>query len=324
MPTYLGPEAGSLGSEDILEQVKDGIFSHNKDIKQCHIVLGDTLDDTEEDIKATSGVPEIASVLRGATCIKRDAKEIDTVTHPTTGVLCGLWKVECSYTSKFDEAGSQNSGGNNSDPTNQRPKRRWRTNKVTEILEADAFTGQPIQTTAGEPILIEDDVPHPVLEISRLENYPFNPSAIYNYVNHINDQAFYGAPAGSALIDDILVEEQIINNVIYEHVTYVIESRVLKFRAFNLVNIFLNDGWDIEVPNVGYLYLPRAVSPGTGEELPFVNPGTAPVTFVDASGQPQKIRLREDGSKAEPGDPDTFVTVARKIRADFTPLNLEF
>lgn len=322
MPTYLGLEVGSLGGDDKLES-QNSTLARNKTIKQCHIVLADSLNDNEDTILAQADIPVIASLLRGATLRRRRADEIDVVINPATGTPCGLWRVECEYDSSVDSEQAQNSGSSNGNPVNQRPKRRWRTNKVSELIEADAFTGFPIQTTAGEPIHIEDDIPHPVLEITRIEPYPFNPQIKYLFENHTNDDPFYGAPPGCALMDEINTSEIVIENQDYVEATYSIEFRVVTFRPFNLVNVFLPDGWDIQVPNIGYLYLPRAKS-NTGEELNFVNPGTKPVTFIDANGQPQKVRLREDGSLAGPDDPDVFIDVARKIRTPFGPLNLEY
>jgi hypothetical protein len=328
MPTYLGLEEGAFDAEETLEKRGSGLQVRIMKLTQCHYVLGDTNADTEVEILGVAGIPELGSLLRNMRCRSRKPSEENTVKHPTTGVLCGLWKVTCEFDSDIDEdqGDNNNNGGGNNDntePTNLRPKRRRHTEKVEEILEANADDATPIQTTAGEPIIITDEIPHPAMDVTKYESYPFLMTKFYRYSNHTNSRPFYGAPPGCALLDDIQTEEETVNGRLYERVTYTIRFRLLKYRPFNLVNLIVPDGWDLEVPNQGYLHRPRRYTKSFSGAQIEVEPGPA-TTFLDSNGHPKKVNLDEKGRVLLPGQQPLTVKVQRKIKVDFTPLNLEF
>lgn len=327
MPTYLGLEEGEFDAEESLEK-RSNLQVRVMKMSQCHYVLGDTNADTEIDILGVSGIPQLGSLLRNMRCRSRAPKEVNTVKHPTTGVLCGLWKVTCEFDTDTDDDGGDNNnqgGGDNSntDPTSLRPKRRWHVEKVEEILEANADDGTPIQTTAGEAIIITDEIPHPSLDIVRYVLYPFNPEVIYRYINHTNSRPFYGAPPGCALMDDIQTEEEVVNNRLYERVTYTLRFRLLRYRPFNLVDLIIDDGWDLAVPNQGYLHRPQRFGRSFSGEQIELEPGP-PVTFLDANGHPKKVNLDETGKILDPTRTPLQIKVQRKLKTDFGPLNLEF
>lgn len=329
MPTYLGLEASSWDA-DLSLVTKGGLTSFHKEIKQCHYVLGDTQADTEDTIALTSGVPQLGDVLRNTRCQKVTPKEVNTVRHPTTGVLCGLWKVECEYDNNLDAEQGDNNTGNQggNDPTNNRPKKRWFTEKTTEILEFDRATGKNIQTTAGEPIHVENDEPQANLEIWRYERHPFDPDKIYRYTDKTNSQVFYGAPAGCALLDDISTDEEVIESVLYDKVTYTFRFRFKFARLFDQPGnpeVLLPDSHNIDVPNLGYLYKPRKRSSSGSLILgPAGVEGVAARTFVDANGQPKKVLLDADGALLPEGEEPLRIEVTKKYQTDFRPLDLDF
>lgn len=299
----LGIEDGSIESTSTIEPASSGLFWFvQKDGSRCYYVLATDINETDEDIKATTGLPALGDLIDGAPVRSLSAKEIQRVRHPSTGVPTILWKVEVKTDTRFD-ATNQTA----TDPTDVRPKRRWYTEKENERVEVDVNLFW-ITTSAEEPLNVEWPRANIYLEIERYEAYPTDPSAIFAYVEHCNDDTFYGAPVGTVLLDDIQSDEEVINGVTYIRVRYVFkfvmrteDDGVTFLENTVRIGYFLNQG---------YMYRKTA--------------GAVAETYLDKHGHPQKINLALDGTKLGETDDPVRLDYDMTPYADFSALNLEF
>lgn len=336
MPKILGKRDGEISGKYSL-QSRSGFPVVSKTSKDCYIVLGDTVNDTDDIIlRTTEGLPRIGLVNGSFMyCIGLEAKELGTIIHPTTHVKTILWEVAVDYSSNLDDEASSNSNDNQSDPENLRPRRRSYTEKTKEHLEFDAITGQPTVNANGEKLEIEHDVWMIIMEIERYEK-EFDQLTTLKYVGRLNEQEFYGAPKGSVLLDDRRVEEEYINGVLYHKVCYVFKFKIkeipestdiqtlksfffleappiLEFLGYDS-NGFQYDTWVPKILHQGYLY--RPVDPDNTTIL------EDPVPFLK-NGQPQKVNLDAEGRINETDQP-VFLTINETTYKDFGPLNLQY
>ena len=301
MPKVLGVKVGSVDASDEVTK-KDRIHVRRKRITSTSYVLGDTLSDTEEDILATSGIPALWSPLRGALCKSRTPKEVDRVINPNTGVACGLWEVTAEFDSDVDPDECTD------DPSCKTPIVRWHGETEEEVLEKDAITGEPVQTAAGEPILITSPYVLPVLEIKRYETYPFDPNVMLDYSHRTNAEVFWGAPIGSALMLPMEVDEETINQVKYAVPTYRIKFKIKPD---------LDEPWKARVLHHGFQYLDENEG-GSGS-------GSAcgeGIVYRDKFGNSATINLAEDGTLLPLCDPPNFLEFNRFTKIDFNNLSL--
>lgn len=297
----VGIEDGSSGGEISLEPGSGGLFFFlQKNGERVYYVLAQDIDQTEDQIVATTGIPQIGDTLNGAPVRKLKGQEQQRVRHPTSGAATILWKVTVTTDTRFDSSTNNPSD----DPTDYRPRRRWYTQKEKMRIEKDV-NGDIIETANHEPIIYERPVVKINLEIERYETYPTSPTAIYNYANHCNNATFYGAPIGSCLLDDIQSTEEVINGVTYIKVVYVFVF-FIKFDGASMVE---NTLADVEIAHEGYLVRPSA--------------GAVPATVLDKNGHPRKCNLNEDGTE-NTTDVQVTVIFPDLPLADFSALNLEF
>lgn len=294
----LGLEDGQMGSTLGASKSSSGLFYlFDKDATRSYFVLAENLNQTEDSIAATTGIPQIGSTLNGAAVLRLRPKEIGRVRF--NGAATALWSVSVETDSKFDP------GNLESNPTDMTPKRRWYTEKEDERIETD-LDQKILETTAKEPLNAELPFVNIVLEIERYENYPTSPSAMFNYANHCNQATFYGAPIGTVLLDDIQSDEETINNVKYIKVRYVFKFRLREF---------VGGGFDSNTYrkksflNQGYMYRRAA--------------GAVPELRMDKHGHPIKVNLNTDGTE-NTGSTPNFVEFVLVEFADFSALNLEF
>jgi hypothetical protein len=316
MPTILGTEIGSNEGSKELSKEK-GLYSVVGAFTITYIVISDNLNQYEDEVLETTGLPRISQRLRGCFCIKRTAKAHEQVVHPTTGVLCELWRVVCDFDDTVDPAkvpGGE--GSEENDPVSTPTRRNWYTEKIEEVLEKDPVTGAPIITEANEPIDVTHRKVCAVLEIIKYEDYPYDPLTILKFVDHVNDRPFYGAPKGTALMDDMTIVEEEIEGETYDKVTYRIIFKMIEEPPGDPANppavpVFKEDTWKLRLLHQGFMFR-KAL-------------GAKPQLATDKHGNPIRVNLRTHVAvQPIPGVPGGGLIDGRKLNEDDDPNFLEF
>lgn len=296
MPSIIDVRYGSIGGTDGFT-VEDGVIKTNKGFKMTYIILADNTSQTQDDIGATGALPQVGSLLRGCLVKDRKFEETDIVSNPMTGVRCGLWEVECEYSSDMKTAFNDTT-----------PKVGWGGEIERRALERDIATGRRVTTTAGEPIFSEWDDPMPILKVTRQEAYPFNPNTILLYVGRVNAVTFYGSPPGTVFMLPIEVEEEVVNGIKMCHVTY-----SLKFKfEYNYAGIVQANSWQACLLNQGYMYRPNPVV-APSQNAPQFAPGNKPASpgqSVDAKGHPIKFNLDKYGYRLQSIDGSNLAIIS--------------
>lgn len=290
MPKVLGVKDGSIESDVDIEK-RDKRWVARKKLRLTYYVLGDTLNTDEDDITSTSGIPPLFYPYKGTLCKSRKAKETNRIIHPVTGVAAGLWEVTCEFDNDLNPDDEQ-------PPESKPPTIRWSGETEEEVLEKDAVTGLPVQTDAEEPIIITTPFVCPVLEIKRYEAYPFDPDVMLAYVHKTNSTGFWGAPAGSALMLPMEVDEETIEKIKYAVVTYRIKFKIKPGIA---------EPWMARVLHHGFKYRKNA--------------GEKPTIFMDKHGNPATINLTNGIGTKKEGLPD-YLEFNRFTKANFNALSL--
>lgn len=289
-----------------------------KTAERVYIIISDDVNQERDAILATSGLPQQGDSMLGGTVHSRDAKEVNTIIHPETHVMANLWEVTVQSDSTVPDGSPPGEGGGSSDIDTV--KIRWATDKQDRRLERDVISGLPVQTKCGEPIMAERPISIPVLEIERYEPYPFDPNIILSFVNTACANSFWGAPAGSAFLDDIAVDEQEEGLFIYNNVKYRI--------AFNIP-----DGepgspthpWQLSLLHQGTMHFPikRNVS-ASGAPLPgYTKVAGPPVMAVDEQGNPITINLDAGGWPLDEGADPIWLDFARYRMISWAALNID-
>ena len=147
MGKVLGIDEGTI-SAGLSIQKRDKIFVAQKEFSISYTVLADNLNEDEDSILSSSGIPPLWSYYRGAWCNNLAPKEKKTIfRHPTLGVKTVLWTVTASFTSNLDPDDEE-------EPEAKTPSVRWSGETEEEVMDKDPITDEPIQTAADEPILI--------------------------------------------------------------------------------------------------------------------------------------------------------------------------
>jgi len=301
MPKILDVIDGSQSAT--FSAVKQGErWTRKKTFTNTYYVLGDTLNDTEETIKATSGLPVLFALLRGTLCKRIVCKETNRIKHPVTGVNAGLWEVKADFDSDVDPESEQS-------PLAMEPRVRWTGETEDEVLERDPITGDPIETDAGEPIIITTPSARPILEVERYEAWPFNPQVILDYANKANSTPFYGAPTGTAFMLPMHSEEETIEQVKYAKVIYRIK---FKLRIDESTGQLEEDTWKAKPLHQGYYFMKQ--------QDPFNDVRTL---NTDENGQPLLTNLENGtGRKLAQGADPQYKEINRVAKANFNNLNL--
>jgi len=300
----LGIEDGSTNSELTLNK-QGNKWVYSKTWESRYFVLAQDLNQTDEQVAATTGLPQIGELAHNGICRTLRSQESMRCIHPTTGVATILWIVTAVFDSRIDpDSISLNN------PTLIRPKRRWYT-EYEKVRVQEDVEGSTIQTAALEPIILEKDRLILVQEIERFEPYPFDPDTIFNFADHVNQSTYYGAPQGTAWMADIQQDEEEVNNTTYERVRYVVKFR-LRINPASPSTFLSNTArlfGEIGILNQGYLHINSAT--GLRE------------TFL-IKGQPVKVNLDNLGFKLDDEDDPVFLPYVERAYADFSTLNLEF
>lgn len=273
MPKILGvKEEEDSGALSVRRQGES--YISQKHSSRTYYVLADDQYDTEDEIIATPGLPQLWTFYNNGFCRSLSAKELNSVFHPMTGIWTSLWEVQARYDSNMDPSQEED------DPLLRPLIYNWSGETEDELLEQDAEDGTAVETDALEPMEITTQVAYPILEIKRWEPDPFDPNVILNYVNHVNSQTFRGAPEGTALMLPITAEEQVEKAIKYQLVTYRIKFKIKKKNG-----AILKDSWRAEVPHQGYQYREEP----NGEPRPF-----------EIEGNPRLARLKT--ARLHPGE----------------------
>lgn len=266
MPTVIDVENGSFESQTSLIDV-NGATRRQKTGRQTYIVLSDNLTQDQTVIEATSPLPQMGTVVSGMTCVRVSSKEDTRIVHPVTGVPAILWKVQTEFDSSIK-------------PDNDTiPKVRWGGELDKVHFDRDVITGARVQTTAGEPIFSEREIPQPILRITRRETYPFNPNTQLLYGGRVNKTSFYGAPRGTAMMMPIEVDEEYHNNTKVCIVEYTIKFKLIWDWTGNLQP----DTWQSQPINNGFMVREQK--------------GAQAAIKGDVSGNPMRFNLDFDGTK---------------------------
>lgn len=277
----LGMKAGEPESSRRLEQRgKTQIL--RKTASVVYYVISDTLNDSDDLILATPGIPTLFSFANGAYVSGYDLKQTHQVTHYLTGALVDLWEVTVHLDSHIDTTQTEQN------PLAQRPSIEWDGETEEEVLERDIITGQPIVTAANEPILITTPVVLPVLVIERYEPAPFDPDIQLAFANHVNSVTFYGAPPGTALMLPIRSREEAIEGITYSRTTYRIMFKILPG---------ISEPWKAKPLHHGYYFRPTA--------------GADPEIARDKKGNPITVNLNSNGTKKGANDAAEFLSFNR-------------
>jgi hypothetical protein len=295
MPKILNVKDGSYNAETYLKKQGSTLVHHKRFSKAWEVLSDDTLQD-EDAILMTTGIPAIFAASNGAYCRKRKATEQQTVIHPDGG-LAILWDVTADFDSEVDPNEDE------SDPLAKPPKTWWTSETIDEVIEKD-INGNPVQTDAGEPLIVTEPVTIPVLNIKRYELYHFDPNVILDYANHKNSAAFWGAPAGACLFSSPeTTEPETIDGTQYTLVTYRIKFKLKKENG-----VLVAGSWNKRVLHHGYKY----IDPDDGE-----------VKTYEINGQPATVNLQNGtGNPLGQVDPAEYLEWETKHEADFNALSL--
>lgn len=258
MPSTLGLKNGTLNGDRIYDP--NSLTGTRKVYSETYLVTADSVNDSEEDILAVSGVPLIGAFGRNGWCVGKFAREVDASAL--------LWEVTCEFDSQPPSSRNQNP---------DLLEWSWSAESIDIVLSRDVLYGTPVTNSVGQPILIETPVAIPVLTVSRVE-LAFTPNTILNYVNTVNLGNFYGAPTDTALMADIRDEPTEIDGTKYRRVTYVVKFNLL----FNYEDGKFN-GWVSEPLNVGTKYLENA-GDGFDAAKPALTNGVPTETFLNLNG----------------------------------------
>ena len=174
--------------------------------------------------------------------------------------------------------------------------------ETQEIAFTKDIDDNVVATTAGDPIEVTTPVAIPVLTIT-VQRPTFDPDQILDYVNHINDAEFWGAPKGAALMAGIREQKgETFNGVEYRAVTYTV-----KFHIPDIPGVI--EGWDLLLLNHGPNYI--------------VNGELEAIKDENGSKIAQNINAAGTGLIA-PGDPPHILRFKQFKEADFSLLNINW
>lgn len=178
------------------------------------LVIAENQSTTEEQIRTTSGLPQLYAAGSGVYVVGVSAKQSNPTKHPSTGVNTWAWHVDIDYDSELDLNLTLN-------PISRAPEFSWEGTLETTRLVWDADTGELVQTAAGEPIFVPVPIVLPVLTAKKYYALgTFTAAHVALIGGASNSVAWRGIPVGNLQIQTPVVRESVIENVKYEEATF--------------------------------------------------------------------------------------------------------
>lgn len=279
MGTVIGIQDGSLDHSDTLAK-EDQHWKTDQTHSREILVLADHLEESEESILRSPGVPRLRDAYGSLTCKRRQIREVSTVRHPVTGEPTSLYTVTAEYDSETLEEEA---------PLELEPTIRWTSERYEEEITHDAVEkDRPIATVVGEAILLTAPRSLAILSYSRYEPWPFDYGKILQYVDSVNETAFWGAPPKCVYMDGIDAERELFEidgeKVPFAHVTY-----RFKFKLSDTQE----SSWTAKVLHQGTLYYPKN--------------STVPEVWTDDNHNPCTINLTHSGHLLPAGENPVFL-----------------
>lgn len=245
---YLGQKSKTPSETYRLDSKSKG-FVKRRHYTEVVYIIGDTLSDTVDMVRADANLPDLYDEKDNCYCVGISPKEVATIGNPVTGAICSLWEVTLEWDS--DVGTDTDPGGDGGSTPDQRPPQyKWTSEQIDETMFID-LQGKAIATPTGEPIVCIEPVDIAILEIHRNEPFPFEPDIIYAYKNTVCNHSFWGFPAHTAWMRNIETDFPFAEGgVVYVPVTYRIA-----FRATFILDITV-PGFDLDDPTtwvfIGY------------------------------------------------------------------------
>lgn len=272
------------------------------------IVIADNTSQGSITIRNTAGLPRVGLSPYSYNG-ESDLSAICKRKHPTRDKKNPLlWYVRAEYDN--DSTSQAQETEDDEQTANERPATvQWDAEFADVVLYKDFSDPQkdvvnPVGHAFDPPVTRR--VIHPVLVIERYQ-LTFSPTTILAYVDHVNDDDFYGASAGQALMTRIAAKQVVEGNARYWQVTYRIRFAVQA------------DGYQLFPLNQGTHYLSRLpASLETEDELlvPFIKNNVPYIGNLNLDGTKAGDGVRTYGGKDGLG-------FAPYPNAAFDDLNLE-
>ena len=312
MAEVIGATTGSAELEKSIQ--KNGLlWKVSRSFTRDYLVLADSCDESTESILSVVSQPlvyyrpsnsydnklmvqALIGPIPGAfICKSVKIKEVDTTTHPTTGLLTTVSRITCEFDNDF-----------RLDPLEMEPQVKVTCENVERALEYDVVNGKPVRTVPGEklPAVTADTVI--CLEITRFEAFPYPMNNIRQYKNTVCSGSFWGAPAYHALLDDISFD------VVDVELTDEIKKKFaqvhyrIKFRFEEGVS----EPWKLRTLHYG--------------NLRYEKQGEAPIRNVDDYNKPCPCNLDQNGFKLGENAAPVFLEFNKYRKISWSSLHLNF
>lgn len=223
-----------------------------------YYVLGDSINNTTDDILFAAGLPLLRGFYDNGYCTSKEAREVNAAAF--------LWEVDCTFDSHVDS---------------ETPvvEYSWDIEEREEVLRFDMMTGRAILNSVGEPLLTTAPVPIPTLTVTRYEGF-FSAATILMYNGKVNADYFLGAPPYCALLTGPSGKTTLLNGQRVWQVTYKI-----KFNLKIDPQTMLMAGWRLFLLDQGSRYIKNVVS-GVKEYTNFVADGDSTMGNLNGAGYP--------------------------------------
>lgn len=239
-------ELGSTGGSTTLNL--DG--KRVRTSKRRFLVKTDALTHTDEDILASSSVPQLTSLHPGTIFLSvRGVNVSRTEDNPQN------WFVDVDYSSELPDPEKRDEES----PVGK-VWRRWRTVRSTRLLVRD-LDGDLVVNSAADPFDPPIEVPRSMLQLVYVRNEStFDGATLLNFVNRVNDGTWNGGAAGTVMLADVSSDERFDDNQHYWQVTYtfdydpdghqpkILDAGYYQLSGGDSVRIKDKDGHDCAVP----------------------------------------------------------------------------
>ncbi len=281
-------------TENFTSALKKGktIWKRERSFSREFCILADSLDESRESL--TKLVPPLGTIQNGCVCKKITVKENEIVQHPKTRKTTVLIRIVCEFDSDAKL-----------DPTEYPPTVKFGASSTETAMLRDV-KGKMIETVNHERLVCSRPHVLPTLEISRYENYPWNPNLNFTHANHLNAAPFWGAPPRHALLRPITCE----------YVQLEIEENVKRWFCKTSYKIDFDFKEDTEEPwKLRLLHYGNLVRESESNQNV--------VQAIDVQGRPRQVNLDENGFELAPtAETPVFLEFDQYEEADFNQLGI--